>query len=334
LALAGPLAAAPPEDYRAAWQSLQQGDPARAAALLERALPHVANPSHAALLLFWARCRQGQFEEALRDLCRARETYRERSFADSLVAFYTHRLTEEHLRRRARTPREKSEWAFYLGAYRQDYEGQPQAAFQLYRRCLELGQRETPEFALARTELARRRPGRAAPAAVRYWKPETVPGTSLRLGRPPDWTAERQPDFLSLVSPDGQARILASYWIGKGDILPRLELTAVQNGTQIERSGPVDLRWAGLPPEAWQVEGRPASSEVRQIILAVPWAQGFLLFLFESPPADFLWRRATFDALLQGLGGGSLGGSRASAIQVRRKQGFQVRRKQGFRNPG
>lgn len=296
------LAAAPPEDYVAAWQALQRDDPARAAALLEGALPHLANPSHAALLLFLARCRQGQFEQALKDLCQARETYRERSFADSLVAFYSCRLTEAHLRRRARTPREKSELAFYLGAYRQDYEARPQAAFQLYRRCLELGQRNTPEFALAQAELACRRPGQAAPAAAWRWQPETVPGTSLRLWRPPDWTAERQPDFLSLVSPDGQARILAGYWAGKGDILPRLELTAAQNGTQIERSGPVDLRWAGLSPKAWQVEGRTAQSEVRQLILAVPWKQGFLLFLFESSPTDFLWRQATFDALLQSLG--------------------------------
>lgn len=313
MALAGPLAAAPPEDYVAAWQALQQDDPARAATLLEGALPHLANPSHAALLLFLARCRQGQFEQALRDLCQARETYRERSFADSLVAFYTHRLTEAHLRRRARMPREKSEFAFYLGAYRQDYEGRPQAAFQLYQRCLELDQRDTPEFILAQTELTRRRPGQAAPAAAWRWQPETLPGTSLRLCHPPDWTAERQPDFLCLVSPDGQARILASYWAGKGDILPRLELTAARNGTQVERSGPVDLRWAGLSPKAWQVEGRPAQSEVRQIILAVPWKQGFLLFLFESPLADFLWQQATFDALLQGLGksaGRSLCGSR------------------------
>lgn len=300
--LARPLAAALPEAYIAAWQALQEGDPARAEACLEPALPHLPNPAHAALLLFWARCQQGQFEAALRGLCQARETYREHSFADSLVAFYTHRLTEDHLRRRARMPREKSELAFYLGAYRQDYEGNPQAAFRLYQRCVDLGQRNTPEFALAQAELARRRPGRAAPAAVWRWKPARLPGTSLRLYRPPDWSVELQPNFLALIAPEGQTKILASYWAGRNHILSSLEMTAARNGTHIERSGPVDLRWAGLACQAWKVEGQPAQRKVRQVILAVAWNQGFLLFLYEASPSDFLWRQATFDALLQGLG--------------------------------
>jgi hypothetical protein len=291
-----------PDAYRAGWQALRAGDPARAIAVLEPALPHLRVPSHAALLLFLARCQQGQFDAALRELCAAREKYRERRFADSLVAYYTHRLTETHLRRRARTPQEKSELAFYLGAYRQDYEGDSPAAYRLYRRCVSLAQTNTPEYALARSELARRRPGHTAPHAARRWQPATLPGAPVRLYHPPDWTPDPAEDFLALVSQDGRTQIMVSRWAGGAEVLPSLELTAKQNGMTVERSGRADLRWAGLSAEAWFVEGRPAHRDVRQTILALQRDIGFLLFLFESPPSDYLWQRATFDLMLQGLG--------------------------------